>query len=124
MREYSQTESASCPSGCSRVRPARSAVCQAGLPSVQLTGSPANSARRASASPRACSSDCAAASSAGDCRCMVRSTHKPAASMTFSAPASSSAECAACANASHSGLSASPEFALNASIAYLAFPIA
>ncbi|MNL42769.1 hypothetical protein D3C87_1652470 [compost metagenome] len=117
MREYSLTESASCPSGCSRVRPARSAVCQAGLSSVQLTGSPANSPWRASASPRACNRASAAASSADDWRCIVKSTHNPAASITFSALASNSALCAACAKATHSGLSASPEFALNASIA-------
>ena len=65
MRAYSQTEPASWPSGCSRVRPARSAVCQAGLSSVQFTASPANSACTALGTPRARSSQ-PAASSAGD----------------------------------------------------------
>lgn len=126
MREYSHTESWSCPSGCSRVRPARSAVCQAGLPSVQLTGPPANNACRAASSPRARSRAAAAVSSAADCRCMVRSTHRPAASITFSAAASSAAPRAACANACHSGLAArlSTSVPARASLAKFAFPIA
>ena len=51
--------------GCSRVRPARSAVCQAGLSSVQFTASPANSACTALGTPRAQQGQ-PAASSAGD----------------------------------------------------------
>ena len=66
MRAYSQTEPASWPSGCSRVRPARNAVCQAGLSSVQFTASPANNACTALGTPRARSRASPAASSAGD----------------------------------------------------------